>query len=305
MKKYWIRIIKTIILAVIAFACYYFPKEIEIKETITQKPLVEITRNTNGIVELLHYIGLFCLVFLVWLWRDILKINQIGIIGGPEPTPSKPDDVSKSLVDSNEHKEVEILKVTDFKNSKIIEQKNAILQVMDENDAKLTNVNILSTKLRLSKNKVEELLFELQKEGKVRKDIFPGSLYANYSRKDSFVNWAIDKYIESSIKKYENVLSDVRYFRILNKYDIDAIIETQSTTCIVEVKSISKYIDSKVIEKGIKQLLTIEEGYKASKPLKLVLIFVIHKDFDNEIDGLKTDFFDIKDNLKIEYYRYK
>lgn len=305
MKKYWLRIIKTAILAAIAFTCYYFPQEIEIRETITQNPQVEITRNSNGIVELLHYIGLFCLVFMVWIWRDILKINQIGIIGGSEPTPSLPDDVSKSLIDINDNRESGTLVTSSLENTKINEQKNAILQVMEENYAQLTNVTILSSKLGLSRNQIEELLFQLQKEGKVRKDIFPGTLKANYSLKNSFVNWAIDKYVETVIKTNEKVLSDVRYFRIINKYDTDAIIETQSTTYIIEVKSINKYIDSKVIERGIKQLLSIEEDYKTSKALKLVLIFVIHKDFDRDIDNLKTEFIDVKDNLEIQYYRYE
>lgn len=305
MKKYWIRIIETIILALVAFACYYFPQEIEIKETITVNPQVEITRNSNGIVELLHYIGLFCLVFLVWLWRDILQINQIGIIGGAEPLPSKPDDVSKSLIDNNENKKIKKSKFDGFEDSKINEQKNAILQVMDGNFAKLSNVTILSTKLGLPKSQIEELLFQLQKEGKVRKDIFPGTLNANYSLRNSFVNWAIDKYVDTVIKKDDKVISDVRYFKILNKYDTDAIIETQTNTCIIAVKSISRYIDNKVIERGIKQLFSIEEDYKSSKPLILVLIFVIHKDFDKDIDNLISEFVDVKDNLEIVYYRYE
>jgi hypothetical protein len=305
MKKYWKRTLKTLFLVIIAFSCYYFPKSYEIKEIISECPLIEITRNNNGIVDLLHYVGLFCLVLAVWLWKDLLKINQIGFIGGNEPEPSSPEAVSKSLkvefdaINSNK------IKSTEFLTNRITEQKNAIIQIFESNYANISNVEILSKKLNLPNETIERLLFELQKDGIVRKDIFPGTLKANYSLKKSFVNWSIDKFIKSEIKAPEKFISDIRYFRFENKFDIDAIIETTDFTYIVEVKSINRFIDSNVIERGIKQLLTMEENYKSVKPIKLVLIYTLHKDFNENIESLKDEYTDIKDNLDTYFYKYE
>ncbi len=286
----------------IAFCCYYFPQSYDITKTFGNNPKIEIKQEYDGIETFLQYIGLFCLVLSVWIWRDLLKIDQIVFMGGKGPTPSSPDDISNGL--NIEFELTQKKKQTEtFEQNKLQEQKNAVIQILNENPAAVSNVTLLMHKLELSKENIEELLFELQKDRIVRKDVFPGTLKANYSIKNSWLNKTIDKFLKSITTGEEKLLSDIRYFKIQGKYDIDAIIETNYYTYIVEVKSASRYIDSKVIERGLKQLLEIEQSFKAIKPLKLVLIFALHKDFDKDITELQNEFDDVKDNLDIYFYK--
>lgn len=302
-KEIILKILLTFFLIIIAFSCYYLPKSYDITKTLCNEPKIEIKQSIDGIAVFLRYIGLFCLVLSVWIWRDLLKINQFAFFGSKEPTPSNPDDVNKGLIINFEPPYIQKQTNSEaFKQNKLQEQKNAIIKIMGDNPANISNVSLLSNKLALTKEEIEQILFELQKDSIIRKDIFPGTLKANYSLKNSWLNKAIDRFIKSIITSEERLLSDIRYFKIQGKYDLDAIIETIYYTYVVEVKSINRYIDSKVIERGIKQLLEIEQSFKTVKPLKLVLIFVLHKDFDLDITDLKNEFDDVKDNLELLFY---
>ncbi|MFZ0472289.1 MAG: NERD domain-containing protein [Bacteroidales bacterium] len=303
MKKNLGKIVLTISLLLTAFSCFYFPRSIEITETLSANPLIQQKTDNTGFIKLIQYIGLFCLVYSVWIWRRLLKISTIAFIGGNGVQIADPESIDRSF-----HQELQIQNTTSQTKSKYEihkrqEQKDAIVKVMNESYTSVTRISILSSMLNLPKDTVEKCLFELQMEGIVRKDIVPGTLIGNYSLKDSWINRAIDNFKNRLIQNEERVISDLRYVRTKHNREIDAIIETDQNIYLVEIKSISKHIDASVIERGIKQLLLIEEDYKSQKPVQLELLFVLHKDFNLDIDTYLKEFIDIKENLNISAFR--
>ncbi|MEN8229311.1 MAG: hypothetical protein ABFS38_14225 [Bacteroidota bacterium] len=302
MKKIWIKILLTIALIVIAFACFYFPKAIETTRTISVDPIVAMKTDNSGFIKFIQYIGLFCMVFSVWIWRNLLKISSVGFIGGPDIKSGDPETIDSNFKkESISEPEVPPTN-TEYEKHKLDEKKRAIINLMEESYTSITRISSLAHKLKLSKGIIEMCLFELQRDGIVRKDVVPGSLVGNYSMTDSWINRGIDNFRNTLNGRNEAIISDLRYLQIRN-LDIDALIETDNHNYVVEVKSLSKHLDSKVIERGIKQLLNIEEELKSKKAVKLVLLFVLHKDFDLNIDHLEDEFSDVKDNLEITYFR--
>lgn len=299
MKKHWIKIALTIFLLGAAFICFYFPDAVEITETVCSNPNIEQKTNNYGFIKLMHYIGLFCLVFSVWIWREILKIDSIGIIGGSSLRSADPKVFNKNLSHESKSNSVD----RDFKENELNDAKKAIVQIMRESYSSVTRITLLSSKLKIPRNTIERCLFQLQIEGIVRKDIVPGTLVGNYSLSDSWLNRAIDDFRSNLIKSKVKVVSDLRYVKINSNREIDALIETEQNNYVIEIKSISKHIDSKVIERGIKQLLVIEEDFKSQKPLQLVLIFVLHRDLDLDIGAHLEEYDDVKDNLTISTFR--
>lgn len=232
-----------------------------------------------------------------------MKINQLGFIGsnGIEPTdpeslligstpekpmvngqgekPTKPDDIN--------------LELQEFKKQDL---KKNIVNYLKSKPFGLTNKTILSHSFGVSIQVIEVVLFELMKENLIRRDTYPGSGRANYSLTSSLENKAIEDFITNFIRT--KIVSDNRFVRVNQRYEVDAIIKTTELSYIVEVKRMDN-ISTKRLDDTIKHLLTIEEQIKLS-PIKLVLIISTNQDID------KQRFFEYLniENFIIHIYKY-
>jgi DNA-binding transcriptional regulator YhcF (GntR family) len=236
----------------------------------------------------------------IWIWRKELKINQFGFIGGNDIEPTDPETFPKQpspdtpAIDKQEGSDKEIDKTTDFETFKAQELKKNIIDYFKQRPYGLTNANILASKFGVSTHTIQRFLFELMKENFVRRDTYPGSGKANFSYSASIENIAIDDFAKHL--KTE-ILSDNRFVRVSQRYEVDAIIQTSIMNYVIEVKNMENII-TKHVDDAVKQLMAVEEHIKLS-PLKLVLIIASKKKFEmrlleeyQNIENLTIYFFD-------------
>ena len=298
MKKYLMRLILSVILLLAAFSCFYFPMSNEITKEVSVTPKIETKTDNSGYVSFFKYVGIFLLVYSVWIWRDILKINQVGQIGGPPLEPSDPNKISKNSLNET------LSPKDDFLKNKMEEQQGKIMEILKQNPANISNTTIISRELNLSMDVTERLLFEMQKKGLVRKHSYPGSLKSNYSYSDSEENQTID-FVRQKIEKKEQIIEEYRYVTIQGNVQVDCLFNTEKFTYIVETKLIHVHLDSQVIDRGIRQLLAYEAEIKSPKPLRLVLSLGISKSFSGNYRDILTEYKDVQANLELYAFRLK
>jgi hypothetical protein len=278
MNNKFLKTILSLLFIGLSFLCFYFPtKSIT---SIVYKYCNEktITIEDDGTKLFFNYIGLFLLIMAIWIWKKELKINQFGFIGGNDIEPTDPESFPKQptadlqTTNKTEGSEKGLDKSTNFETFKAQELKNKVVAYFKENPNGLTNANILATKFGYSTETIKRVLFELMKENIVRRDTYPGSMKANFSYSTSIENRAIDDFAKHL--KTE-ILSDNRFIRVSQQYEVDAIIKTYLMNYVIEVKNMDSFL-TKRIDEAVKQLMTIEEHIKL-EPLKLVLIIATKK----------------------------
>lgn len=257
----------------LSFLCFYFPTKSITSVKYKDRHEKTITTEEDGTKLFFNYIGLFLLIMSIWIWRKELNINQFGFISGNDIEPTAPENLPKKPLPDTpktinpDNSENLIYNTTDFETLKVQELKNNIISYFKQRPDGLTNARILATKFGYSIYTIQRVLFELMKENIVRRDTYPGSGKANYSYSSSIENRAIDDFAKHLNTE---ILSDNRYMRVSQRFEVDAIIQTSLMNYVIEVKRMEN-ISIKRVDDAIKQLLTVEEHIKLS-PLKLVLI---------------------------------
>jgi DNA-binding Lrp family transcriptional regulator len=307
--KHIIKTLLSLVLITAAVFCFVLPKKTinQREHQITGKhKTVKITEN-EGLKNFLEYIGLFLLVITAWQWRKELGFDSFGFISKqPEISGTNPDDRDSDAGDIPPSQPstptlplLDDIKSTkedkDYLNFQLHEKLKEIISILENNPNSITNANIISNKIGVSIPTAERYLFELLKRNIIRKDTFPGSRSSIYSLASSFDNRAIDYFINERIAKDENVIGDYRYVRLKSKYEIDAIVKTDLTNYVIELKYY-KSISINVLSRGVEQLIKIEEHLDL-QPINLVLIIVVPR---QSIKQIEQHSFAGKRNLKIQ-----
>jgi DNA-binding Lrp family transcriptional regulator len=304
--KYIAKTLLSILLIAAAVFCFVLPqKTINQKEyQVTSKhKTVRITEN-DGLKNLLEYIGLFLLVITAWQWRKELGFDSFGFISKqPELTGTDPDDRDNDEGDippdsppSPTPPTIDYLTPTsdeEYTNFQSTEKLKEIISILENNPNSITNVSIISNNIGVSTHTAQRYLFELLKRNIIRKDTFPGSRSSVYSLVSSLDNKAVDYFIKEFIPKDERVISDYRYVRLKSKYEIDAIVKTDRTNYVIELKY-NKSGTTRMINRGVEQLMKIEE-YLEMEPTDLILLIVTPKE---NIKSMEQHSFEGKRNLK-------
>jgi DNA-binding transcriptional regulator YhcF (GntR family) len=236
----------------------------------------------------------------IWIWRKELNINQFGFIGGNDIEPTDPVAFQKLPTQDPtsgkiEPTDKEIDKTTDYESYEAKKLKNKLIANFMEMQYGLTNVKILASKYGVSTHIIQRILFELMKENIVRRDTYPGSGKANFSYSASIENRAIDDFAKHL--KIE-ILSDNRFVRISQLYEVDAIIRTSLMNYVVEVKILDNFV-TKRVDEAVKRLFSVEEHIKLS-PLKMILIIATKKKFEMQL----LEVYQNIENLTIYLYEY-
>ncbi len=305
--KYFVKVLISILLLAASVFCFVFPeKTISQKEyqVTTKQKTVEITEN-DGLKKLLEYAGLFLLVITAWQWRKELGFDSFGFISKqPEISGTDPDDRENdvgdiplslpSIASKSLPKELKPTAEQEYMNFNFQEKLKEIIAILEDNPNSITNARIIAHKLGVTKQTADRYLFELLKNNVIRKDTYPGSRSSVYSLVKSSDNRVIEYFLKEIIEKDENVIGDYRYVRLKSKYEIDAIIKTERTNYVIELKYKTNDFSS-VLNHGIKQLIKIEEHINL-EPLELILIIVMPRQKKKSIE--KQSFIG-KRNLKI------
>jgi Uncharacterized conserved protein len=293
--KYIAKTLLSILLLTAAVFCFVLPqKTINQKEyqVSSKHKTVRISEN-DGLKNLMEYIGLFLLVITAWQWRKELGFDSFGFISKqPEITGTDPDDRDNDVGDIAPDSPTPpplssrtfqtITSDEEYQNFQLTEKLKEIISIFENNPNSITNVSIISNKLGVSIPTAQRYLFELLKRNIIRKDTFPGSRSSVYSLVSSLDNRAVDHFIETIIPKDEKVISDYRYVRLKSRYEIDAIVKTDRTNYVIELKY-NKRGTTQIFNRGVEQLMKIEE-YLEMEPIDLVLLLVTPKEYIKSIE---------------------
>ena len=302
-KKYLLKIILTLTLGFSGYVCFVSSEKVVIQKELQVSKTFKKTTTTedDGLKKFLEYIGLFLLVVAAWQWRKEIGFDSFGFISKqPDVNPTDPSDRDNDEGDTPPERTPPIAPesvtepgIDEFNEFKQNEKLSAILDLMRENPNSITNVTILSNRLGLSRVTTERYLFELMKRKIVRKDTYPGSRNSVFSLNNSLDNLAVDYFIQNNLKS-EEIFGDYRFVRLKSRYEIDALIKTSKTNYIIETKFL-RQISTSILNKGIQQLLRIEEEINL-EPVKLILLIVGSLE---SIQKVELEKLDIKENLKV------
>lgn len=299
-NKFW-KSILSILFTGLSFLCFYLPTKSTTSVVYKHCNEKTITIEDDGSKLFFNYIGLFLLIMAIWIWRKDLRINQFGFIGGNDIEPTDPENILKNTTlytpakinaDNSERRTDETINSENFK---IQELKDNIISYFKQRPDGLTNATILASKFGYSTYTIQRVLFELMKENIVRRDTYPGSGKANYTYSASIENRAIDDF--SKHLKIE-ILSDNRYVRVSQRFEVDAVIQTYLMNYVIKVKRMDNIL-IKLVDDAVKQLMAVEEHIKLS-PLKLVLIIATKKKIEMQI----LEEYQSIENLTIYFFEY-
>lgn len=288
----------TFILIVLGVLCFCVPYSKSFSYKYPPNSTIEETVTRKGVEEMFNYIGLFFLAFTVYQWRKELGISSFGPFGAPlDPAPpgpyGGPNQPPKNIPPPPDHLQ-----------ARFVERKEKVFELFQLSPTNIFSNRIIANKLSLSPNIVDEILYSLVLEGKIRKDTYQGTLQTNFTLQNSPVNVLIDNFIQELTDRKEVVISDTRYLRTKNLSDIDGLVKTNYTTYLVEVKITSNVKNFRtIISQGLNQLLNLVKSVNIN-PLNFVIIIGV-KSPVNELEGtikeIQKDFSIM--NLQIKCYQ--
>lgn len=253
----------------VSFSCFIFmppSRSQTVTSTITVSPDKQrteaITTETSGISKLLEWIGIGALVLAAWLWRKELGVTQLGPLGGPDPIsqqeaggPPKPPE------ESGPPPSLDLAPVsaemTDAETKQGLEH---IMQMFQK--AHSVNVSRVARELGVSTHTAKTYLFLLTKTGQLRADGFPR--YTIYTPSKSLENRILDA-AKQRLSETHGVLSERRYVRIKRMYEIDALLESEEMTFVVEAKILRSQDLVSRLDRWILQLLRVAKEFRTER----------------------------------------
>lgn len=258
-KRYRLRILLTILCGLLAFCSFALPPS---PQTVTVKVSADKTISTthdNG-SKFFEWIGLLLLALCVWIWRYELKLTGFGPFSGGPLEQQTPEDYRK-----------EDAGITDVPG----DMPSAILQLQKEDlearkmrimdlfrDHHALNLWSVARDLGISNQTAKTILFILMKEGKIRCDGFPRS--ALYTLASSTENLAVD-HVRELIRKEHNIRSERRFVRVKHEFEVDAVIEADEITFLIEVKYLKSSLEPSKLDDWLTGLLKIGQEIGAEK----------------------------------------
>jgi hypothetical protein len=275
MRQYWKRILTTLILIAFAYLAFILPPEPEtITKTVNNTTIIETIHNRGQ--EFFKWIAILFLALSVWIWRDKLKITSVGPLSGPLLNQQTPEEIEKAylLYEAPTPMTFEEAR-TKEKEAKFQEARAYVLNYLSKHNA--LNVFVLSSELGISNSYAKALLSSLVSEGKLRCDGFPR--HTLYTLASSLENMAIDHIRDKFIAPNYRLLSERRFIKIRHKYEIDALLECEERTFLVEIKFFSSGSPSVQIAAGYEHLA--EAAANFSQGLIAGYLVLVVKEPDN------------------------
>lgn len=267
MKKYFAKILISVLLLFFSFLCYWLPPK-PLTEIVKYSDNKTVQQEFNNGSKLFEWIGILFLALSVWTWRKELKLTSIGpISGSPLIEQRDAEEVSKEFI-KKEQLDINI-NSHEFNYHKEREEKykNRIMELVKEKRA-INSYNVASD-LGLTKDTAEKYLYILSKEGKLRQDGFPRSIYTFAS---SIENMAIER-LKKELEKKTEILSDRRFVRIKGKYEIDALLQGINQTFLIGLKFVRANIQRDTLLRTYEQLIKTSDALnKENVVLYLVLV---------------------------------
>ena len=291
------KVLLSVLLVLISISCFVFmpPSQSQsVSSTITVSPeeqrTEELVTQSSGIANLLKWMGIVAFVLAAWLWRKELGITHLGPLAGPDPitqqkagAPPKPPDES-GLPPSLDLGAVSA-EMADAETKQRLEH---IMQMFQK--AYSVNVSHVTRELGVTMHTAKTYLFLLAKSGQLRADGFPK--HTIYTPAHSIENRILDA-TRQHLSKTHGVLSERRYVRIRRMYEVDALLESDETTFLVDAKILRKPDIISRLDHWVLQMLNVAKEF-ASERIACVLAVACLGDVDagnvrKQIAGLTFD----------------
>jgi len=235
-----------------------------------------------GLRRYLEWIIIAFSLAILWIWRKRLGLKNIGPLGGDDHIQQQ--TISEKMNSSDDTISDEFFDLTsidkEINDAEISMNLKHIIEMLE--NLRAINISSVSHKLGINRVEAKKLLYILVKNGKLRADGFPK--HTIYTPVKSIENRTLDAVKIKLSKKYGE-LSDRRFVRLNNKYEIDAILKSKNSTFIVEAKILKHRFNIGVFERWINRLIDVVEEYKRGNT-SCVLAIACSDEID--IENLKT-----------------
>lgn len=271
MKKYLTKIIISVLFLIFSYLCYWLPPK-PYTEIIKFSETRSVQREVNNEAKLFEWIGILFLALSVWTWRKELKLTSIGPISGPPLVEQREaEEVSRELLRKEQIETKTNFIKYDYHKDREDKLKNRILALAKEK--RVLNSSYVALDLAVSRDTAERYLYILSKEGKLRQDGFPRSIY---TLANSYENLAIEK-LKKELKEKTEILSDRRFVRVKGKYEIDALLKGNNLTFLIELKFVRNSLESEALLKAYDQLTKAGDTFHEDN-IELYLILIVDDD---------------------------
>ncbi|HBA86324.1 MAG TPA: hypothetical protein DCZ95_19765 [Verrucomicrobia bacterium] len=263
------KVLLSAFLTLISFSCFiYMPPSLS--QTVTKSIAVssieqhteELTTEASGVSKLLEWIGIGAIVLAAWLWRAEFGVTQLGPLGGPElviqqkaGAPSKPSE------ESGPPRIVDLARVSaEMNDAEAKHRLDHIMQMFQKVHS--ISASYVARDLGVTTDTARTYLYSLVKAGQLRADGFPK--HTIYTPAKSLENRILDV-ARQKLSQTHGVLSERRYVRIGKMHDIDAILESEDITFIVEAKILRSADLISRLDSWVLQMLNVAKDLHAEK----------------------------------------
>ncbi len=263
------KVLLSLLLILISFSCFIFmppSRSQTVTSTITVSPNEQRTEalatESPGISKLLEWIGIGALVLAAWLWRKELGVTQLGPLGGSEPVsqqeagaPPKPPE------ESGPPPTLDLTTVSaEMADAETKQRLEHIMRMFQK--AHSVNVSHVARELGVTTHTAKTYLFLLAKTGQLRADGFPK--HTIYTPSKSLENRILDAAREK-LSEAHGVLSERRYVRIGRMYEIDALLESEDMTFVIEAKILRNQDLVSRLDRWVLQMLNVAKEFRTER----------------------------------------
>lgn len=225
--------------------------------------------DSGGMAKWCEYAGLGLLILSAWMWHKELEIDSLFGVSARKPDAFPPQDPSERK-DSNKEDvppiEDDIKATVSFlKDDAAKKQAEHIVGFIRRRHA--TNVAMAARELGITHTEAETLLFSLEYAGVLRADGVPKATI--YTVASSFENLTLD-YVRKRVESEQKFISEQRFVRINQLYDVDSILTCEDRVFVVEAKHQRADIRAGYLENWCLQLVN-ESKEISDKPVVCIL----------------------------------
>ncbi len=252
MRPYLRRTLLTVLLLVLAFLAFCLPPH---PTTITRTAGddTSITTVQDHGYQFFEWIGVVLLALALWIWRGILKLTTVGPLSGPLLEQQTPDELERAARESNvEQQAAENFAdaAAQMERHRFERARSYVLDYLSKHHAMYAFY--LAHEIGVSRATADILLDSLVAEGLVRRDGFPRRTL--YTLASSLENRAIDYVRDKFIRPRYRLLSERRFVRVGKAHELDALLECEERTFVIEVRFVRYGSPTAQIKAGVRQL---------------------------------------------------
>jgi hypothetical protein len=259
----------SILLLLGSLCCFIFTPPLETTtrtKTVaisTQEQRTETIEIRNpGIAKFLEWVGIGALILAAWLWRKELGVTQLGPLGGAEPVSQQPAGTPpKPPEESGPPPTLDLAAISqDMANAATQQQLEHIMQMFRKTHS--VNVSYVARELGVAAQTAKTLLFFLTKTGQLRADGFPRNTI--YTPSKSLENRILDA-ARQKLSETHGILSERRFVRVKRMHEVDALLECEEWTFVVEAKILRNQNLLSRLDEWILKLMNVAKEFQGKK----------------------------------------